>query len=110
MPCSCMPRFVVTVREYITDPDDASDVEPPWETHDATCLCGAVRALEGNPLPSVWPVDPARMHGREWVSTEPQQQTDGTYFHRTVHVGRLDREITGPLLAKLWRLAGIPHA
>ena len=110
MPCSCKPRFRVDVREYTIDLGNEFDDDLDDETNFTACACQAIRALEGNPLPSVWPVNPSRMTGREWLSTELHQQTDGTYIYQTIHVCRLDRNITGTLLAKLWKLAGIPNA
>ena len=110
MPCSCKPRFRVDIREYVTAPDNQFESDLQDESSNTVCLYRAIDILEGHPFASVWPVNPARMHGREWLHTESQQQTDGTYAYQTVHVARLDRNINGPLLAKLWKLAGIPTA
>ena len=109
MPCSHKIRFRLNIHDCrVVLGDDDSDLDD--ETNFTACLCQTIEALEGRPITSLAPIDPARMTGREWLSTEGQQQTDGTYTYQTIHVCRLDRGIGGPLLAKLWKLAGIPNA
>ena len=107
-------QFLMTKTYDVVTPESAE--EGDFDQGESDEWTGSAREVVeeirrgGYIHPSLWPVHPCHMTGREWLSSEPQIEdysTDETWTYH-LHIRAQDGAALPPArLLRLWRAAGI---